>query len=118
MIAEASFISIVVIMVAFYLITIRPGVQEQKRHEQTIRDLQVGDEVETTAGFLGTVKAIHTPETGRVRLVLDFGNGIEINALATSVAKRISTEAERAEQAAERGDARASEESLEEARKS
>ena len=91
MIAEASFISIVVIMVAFYLITIRPGQQEQKRQQQTIRDLRVGDEVETTAGFLGTIKEINTPEEGPVRLLIDFGNGIEIRALTTSIAKRLST---------------------------
>ena len=91
MIAEASFISIVVIMVAFYLITIRPGQQEQKRQQQTIRDLKIGDEVEPTAGFLGTIRDIITPEEGPVRLVIDFGNGTTVQALTTSVMRRISS---------------------------
>ncbi len=95
MIAEASFISIVIIMVAFYLITIRPGIQEQKRHEQTIRDMREGDEVETTAGFLGIVTKIETPESGTVHITIDFGNGVQIRALATSVVRRLSSAEER-----------------------
>ncbi len=101
MIAEASFISIVIIIVAFYLITIRPGIQEQKRHEQTIRDMREGDEVETTAGFLGIVTKIETPESGPVHITIDFGNGIEIRALTTSVARRLSSAEERKAQAEE-----------------
>jgi len=98
MIAEASFISIVIIMVAFYLITIRPGQQEQKRQQQTIRDLREGDEIETTAGFLGTVGKIETPEDGPVQITIDFGNGMEIRALSTSVLRRISSADERVQQ--------------------
>ena len=105
MIAEASFISILFIIVAFYLITIRPGIQEQKRHEQTIRDMREGDEVETTAGFLGTVTKIETPESGPVQITIDFGNGIEIRALTTSVVRRLSSAEEREGQPEEAAEA-------------
>lgn len=88
--AEISFLVIIGVLVAFYFMIIRPGQQEQKRQQQTIRDLQEGDEVITTAGFFATIKEIHTPEEGPVELVLDFGNGTVIRALTTSVTRRVS----------------------------
>jgi preprotein translocase subunit YajC len=99
--AEISFIVILAVMVAFYLIFIRPARQEQKRVEDTIRDLHVGDEVITTAGFFATVKEITTPEEGPVQIVLNFGGGLEVRALTSSIARRVSSarepvEAERA----------------------
>jgi preprotein translocase YajC subunit len=94
--AELSFIIIVGVMAAFYLIFIRPAANEQKRTQATIRDLQVGDEVITTAGFFARVKSIHTPEHGEVELVLDFENQIEIRALTSAIARRVSTAEERA----------------------
>jgi len=93
--AEISFIIMLGVMAAFYIIFIRPARQEQTRLENTIRDLKEGDEVETTSGFLGVIKHIETPETGPVKVTIDFGNGIEIRALTTSVARRISTQEER-----------------------
>ena len=87
--AELSFIIILVIMVAFYLITIRPGQQEQKRQQQTIRELQVGDQVLTTAGFFAQVKEIHTPEEGPVQLVLELGRGLEVRAVTSAITSRV-----------------------------
>lgn len=87
--AEISFLVIVGVLVAFYLMIIRPGQQEQKRQQQAIRDLNVGDEVITTAGFFARVKEIHTPEEGPVELLLELGPGIQIRALTTAVARRV-----------------------------
>jgi preprotein translocase subunit YajC len=87
--AELGFVVIVGIIVAFYLIVLRPQQQEQSRQQKDIKDLQVGDEVLTTSGFLGTVKDVHIPESGPVQIVIDFGNGIEINALTSAVAQRV-----------------------------
>jgi len=87
--AEISFVVIVGIVVAFYLIVLRPQQQEQVKQRKDIKDLQVGDEVLTTSGFLGTVKEIHIPESGPVQLVIDFGNGVVMNALTTAVAQRV-----------------------------
>ncbi len=87
--AELSFIIILVIMVAFYLITIRPGQQEQKRQQQTIRELQVGDQVVTTSGFFARVNEIHTPEEGPVQLVLELGRGLEVRAVTSAIASRV-----------------------------
>ncbi len=87
--AEISFLVVVAIIIAFYLIILRPAQQEQKRQQNDIKGLQVGDEVLTTSGFLGTVKDVHIPESGPVQIVIDFGNGVVMNALATAIAQRV-----------------------------
>ncbi len=87
--AEIGSLAVVAIVIAFYLIVLRPQQQDQKKQRQDIKDLQVGDEVLTTSGFLGTVKDVQIPESGPVQIVLDFGNGIVISALATSIAQRV-----------------------------
>ena len=90
--AEISFVTILAVMAAFYLMFIRPAHQEQKRVQDTIRDLHVGDEVITTAGFFARVTQITTPEQGPVEIVLDFGRGIEVRALTTSILRRLEPE--------------------------
>lgn len=89
--AEISALAIVGIVVAFYLIVLRPQQQDQKKQHDDIKNLQVGDEVLTTSGFLGTVKDVYIPEKGPVQVVLDFGRGVVISALATSIAQRVAT---------------------------
>ena len=99
--AEISFIVILGVMAAFYFIFIRPARQEQRQHEETIRDLHVGDEVITAAGFFARIKEIHTPEEGPVELVLDLGNGLTVRGITGSVARRVSTAAQPGGQAEE-----------------
>jgi preprotein translocase subunit YajC len=89
--AELGFVVIVGIIIAFYLIVLRPQQQEQKRQREDVKNLQVGDEVLTTSGFLGTVKDVYIPESGPVQIVIDFGNGVQVNALATSIAQRVAS---------------------------
>jgi len=87
--AEISFLAILGVVIAFYLIVLRPQQQEQSRRQKDVKDLQVGDEVLTTSGFLGTVREVHIPESGPVQLVIDFGNGVVISALTSAVAQRV-----------------------------
>ena len=87
--AELSFVIVIGIIVAFYLIVLRPQQVEQKRQHKDIQDLQVGDEVLTTSGFLGTVREVHIPESGPVQIVIDFGNGVVLNALASAISQRV-----------------------------
>jgi preprotein translocase subunit YajC len=87
--AEVGFVAILGIVVAFYLIVLRPQQQEQSRQQKDIKDLQVGDEVLTTSGFLGTVKEVFIPESGPVQIVIDFGNGVVLNALTTAISQRV-----------------------------
>ncbi len=101
---ELAFIIILGVMVAFYLILIRPSQQEQKRHQKTIGELQIGDEVVTTSGFFARITDIRTPEEGPVELTLDLGNGLEVRALTTAVIRRVAPAVEAAQSAAERED--------------
>jgi preprotein translocase subunit YajC len=87
--AELSFLVIIGVIVAFYLIVLRPQQQDQQRQQKDIKDLQVGDEVLTTGGLLGTVKEVHIPESGPVQIVIDFGNGVVISGLASAIAQRV-----------------------------
>ncbi|HXK34776.1 MAG TPA: preprotein translocase subunit YajC [Dehalococcoidia bacterium] len=87
--AEIGAIAVLAIILAFYLIVLRPQQQEQKRQRKDIQELQVGDEVLTTSGFLCTVKEIHIPESGPVQIVLDLGNGVEVHALASAIQQRV-----------------------------
>ncbi|MGB2696077.1 MAG: preprotein translocase subunit YajC [Dehalococcoidia bacterium] len=96
--AEISFLVIIGVLVAFYLMIIRPGQQEQKRQQQTIRDLKVGDEVITTAGFFARVKEIHTPEEGPVELLLELEKGVQLRALTSAITRLVSKAEEPAEQ--------------------
>jgi len=96
---ELGFIIILGVVVVFYLLIVRPAQQDQKRHQQTIRDLHVGDEVVTTAGFFGRVKEIDTPEEGPVQLVIDLGSGLQVRALTSSIAQKLTTQEQPAEHA-------------------
>ena len=101
--ATITFIVIVGVLVAFYLMIIRPARQEQEKVSRVIRDLHVGDEIITTAGFFATVRDITTPEEGPVEVLLDFGNGTEIRALTTAVLRRVSEAPKPSDQPAEEG---------------
>lgn len=98
---ELSFIIILGVMAAFYLIIIRPMRKEQERSHQTIRNLQVGDEVITTSGFFAVVKEIHTPEDGPVELLLDLG-GMEVRALTSAIERRADPNRRSAERSGDR----------------
>jgi len=87
--AELSFVIIVAVMVAFYLMFIRPLRQEQRRVEDTIRDLHVGEEIVTTANFIARVKEITTPEEGPVQILLELGDGVEVRALTGAISRRL-----------------------------
>lgn len=101
--AEISFIVIIGVLIAFYFMIIRPAQQEQNRQRIAIRDLEIGDEVITTAGFIGRIKEIITPEEGPVQVLLDFGNNVEVRALTTSVLRRVEPQVEPADQPAGEG---------------
>lgn len=87
--AELGFVIVVGVIVAFYLVVIRPMTQEQKRQRQDIRNLQVGDEVLTAGGLIATVKEIRIPDQGPVELVLTLAPGVEVRALTSAVARRL-----------------------------
>jgi len=84
-------LAVILIIVLFYFILMRPVLEQQRRQRRDISSLQVGDEVLTSGGFLATVKDIRIPEEGPVQLLLDLGGGVEVRALTSAVAQRMTT---------------------------
>jgi len=50
-----TFLPFVVILVIFYFLLIRPGTTRQKKLQQMIDNLKVGDKIVTVSGIYGTV---------------------------------------------------------------
>lgn len=83
------------IVVLFYFAFLRPVQQEQKKQRNLLQHLSVGDEVLTQGGFYARVKEVRVPEQrGPTELVLDLG-GVEVRAVASAIAQRITPESER-----------------------
>lgn len=83
------------IVALFYFAFLRPVQQEQKKQRNLLQHLSVGDEVLTQGGFYARVKAVHVPEKrGPTELVLDLG-GVEVRAVASAIAQRVTPESER-----------------------
>lgn len=86
--AEIELLATVAIMLALYWFLIRPRFEKRGRLHD-MQNLQIGDEVLTTSGFLGTVKEVNIPESGPVQVVIDFGNGVVMSALSSAIAQRV-----------------------------
>jgi len=53
-----TFLPFVVILVIFYFLLIRPGTQRQKKLQQMIDNLKLGDRVVTASGIYGTITGL------------------------------------------------------------
>jgi preprotein translocase subunit YajC len=59
--SEAGFqflIPMVLVILIFYVLIIRPQQKERKRHQQILDQIKAGDKVITTGGILGTVHSV------------------------------------------------------------
>jgi preprotein translocase subunit YajC len=68
----------ILIVVIFYFILIRPQTKERQRHEDMLKAIKKGDEVITNGGIIGTVVHVEenrlTVRTGdNTRLTVDRG---------------------------------------------
>jgi len=54
-------LQIVLILAIFYFLIIRPQQKQRKQHEESLRNLQKGDDIVTTGGIIG--KVIYIRET-------------------------------------------------------
>jgi len=71
-----TFIMLAAFIGIFYFLLIRPQRQQQKRHEQMVKELRRGDEVATLGGIVGRIVHIKedliTIKTGEdTRLVIE-----------------------------------------------
>ncbi len=77
------------VIVAFYLMFLRPLQKDQEKHRQQIRDLRPGDSVLTTSGFIATVKDIQVQDNGQTHIALELADGIVFTAVASAIAQRL-----------------------------
>lgn len=54
----ASFIPLILVLVVFYFVLIRPQKKKEKQDAQMRKNLQVGDEVVTAGGIVGIVFSV------------------------------------------------------------
>src|SRR5262245_9469572 len=88
-------------LVFLYLLLIRPQRQQQKRHQEMLQNLQIGDEVITAGGSYGEVTEV---DDERVQLEIDADVKIAVSrrAIASKVPPEESAEmAEEPEEAPE-----------------
>ena len=92
------------IFAIFYFILIRPGQQQRKAHQATIRSLQKGDQIVTSGGIVGEVLSVKevapndpkstgeedrvTIKSGETRLIVERGR---IARVARSTAQAATT---------------------------
>jgi preprotein translocase subunit YajC len=71
---------LVVIVVAFFLLMIRPQMKRQKEHNAMIAALAKGDEVATSGGLLGRVASLSDSSVS-----LQIANGVEVQVQRSAV---------------------------------
>ena len=74
------------IFAVFYFLLIRPQQKRQKEHQGMLESLKRGDEIITTGGLHGTIKAV-TPQTMRVEISQGVTVTIEKSQIATTVSQ-------------------------------
>ncbi len=81
--AYAQYLSIVLPMIGFWAIIIRPTRSQQKRVEQLQQSLEVGQEVVLSAGIFGTVRALN-----EARVEIEIAPGTVITVARQVVVRR------------------------------
>ncbi len=76
---------LVFVVVAFYLILLRPVLNQQRRRRRDLSKLAVGDEVLTSSGFFAGVRAIRTREDGLMEIMLELAPGVEVRATPEAI---------------------------------
>lgn len=74
----SSALSLVILVVAFYFLLIRPQQQRQKQHRELMASLAVGDRVITVGGVHGTIRTLDEDRAGvevAPGIVIEFDRG-------------------------------------------
>jgi preprotein translocase subunit YajC len=71
---------IAIFILIFYWFLIRPQQKEQKKHEEMIKNLKVGDKVITAGGIIAIVKKSNEKET-----TLEIADDIKIKVLSETI---------------------------------
>lgn len=79
---------IVLLVVMFYFLLIRPQQKRFKEHKAMVDSLKKGDRVVTGGGLIGQVDTI----SGNDEVVVDFGNGTKISVLRSMIQAKTNTD--------------------------
>lgn len=74
---------ILVMVLMFYFLLIRPQQKRFKEHKAMLDALQKGDRVVTAGGLVGTIDTL--PAEGSDEVVVDLGNGLKVTALRHTI---------------------------------
>lgn len=77
---------ILVMVVMFYFLLIRPQQKRFKEHKAMLDALKKGDKVVTAGGLIGTVD---TMTDGSDEVVVDLGNGLKVTALRHTIQTKV-----------------------------
>ncbi len=75
---------------ALYAFLILPRQREFRRRQQLVRSLEVGTEVLTYGGMLGTIKQV---DSERGTVILQIADGVEVRFLAAAIMDKFDAEA-------------------------
>lgn len=72
---------IVLLVVMFYFLLIRPQQRRFKEHKAMIDALKVGDRIVTSGGLIGKIDKL----VDKDEVIVDLGNGIKVTALRATI---------------------------------
>mgnify|MGYP003585239465 CR=1 FL=1 len=80
----AQFAPLVLIMVVFYFLIMRPQQKKFKAHQAMLSELKVGDKVVLAAGFKGRVTKV-----GEQFFGVEIGRGVEVEVERNAIASKV-----------------------------
>jgi preprotein translocase subunit YajC len=95
-----GYLLILFLLLALWLLLIRPAQRRQKQQQALLASIEVGDEIVTAGGLYGTVKALQDDEV-RVEIAPEIEVRIARRAVAGIVSDKETAEPEELEPAAE-----------------
>lgn len=84
---------LIAVFIAFYVILLRPVMQEQRKRRQDLSALELGDEVLTVGGLFAFVRDIQTTEDGPMVLTLELAPGVLVRGTTDAVQQVVRSEA-------------------------
>lgn len=80
----AQFAPLVLIMVVFYFLIMRPQQKKMKAHQAMLADLKVGDKVLLAAGFKGKVTKVSDQF-----FTVEIGRGVDVEVERNAIASKV-----------------------------
>ncbi|MDP1642519.1 MAG: preprotein translocase subunit YajC [Phenylobacterium sp.] len=77
-----QFLPLILLVVLFYFLMIRPQQRRMKAHQQMVAELKRGDSVVLSSGLLGKVVRVEDKEVG-----LEIATGVTVKVVRTMIAE-------------------------------